>query len=107
MASDHGHVFVTTHGFHLQTMGGLYQWTWDAVTAMNVVGFGIVELHGESSNGPVHWLLHTYAAELLFMLWAMARHPRHPQVVSNTWLPPHWVGWAAAQGHPVSLRALT
>lgn len=104
---DGGQIYVTTHGFHLQTMGGLYRWSWDSIDSAQVVHHSIVEIHGRAANGAVHWRFRTPAAELLFTLWALVRHPRHPQLISGTWLPPNWARWAAEQGYPIDARAIT
>ncbi len=40
-------------------------------------------------------------AELIFITWAIARHPRHPQLVSGGLFPPGWAGHAAAHHHGV------
>lgn len=95
--ADAGHLFVATHGFYMQTGRGLYRWGWDAIDGASVEAPGVVQVQGRSVNGPVHWQLETHAAELVFVLWTLARHQDHPQLVTDTWLPRGWVAWAAHQ----------
>jgi hypothetical protein len=59
-----------------------------------------VQISGEGANGPISWLLSSDWAELIFVSWALARHPRHPQLLSGGWLPPGWANHAAL-GPPV------
>ena len=37
-------------------------------------------------------------AELLFVLWALVRHPRHPQLGNGGWQPPGWQDRCRANG---------
>jgi hypothetical protein len=94
---DHGWIFVSTAGFYLQTSHGLLTWPWGAVTAAPMLAPGVMHLLGESQRGPVAWALRSDWAELVFVSWAFARHPDHPQLAGGQWIPPGWLGWAAAQ----------
>jgi hypothetical protein len=85
-------MFVSTHGFYLRSAGGLYPWSWGAVMAAELVAPATVQVHGEAQTGPVSWLLRSVWAELLFVLWALAVHPHHPQLASGAWMPPAWRG---------------
>lgn len=98
MVTETGHLFVSTHGFYLQSPNGLLHWTWDSIDGASVPAPGMFEMQGQSASGPVNWRLGTHAAELLFVLWSLVRHPEHPQFVSQTWLPAGWANWAAQQG---------
>jgi hypothetical protein len=42
-------------------------------------------------------------AELLFVCWATAHHPRHSQLVTGEWLPPGWIRRAREFGCPTRL----
>ena len=46
------------------------------------------------------WAIASDWAELVFVLWALARHPRHPQLINGEWLPPGWLEHAEAFQHP-------
>lgn len=74
MPIDTGMIYVSAYGFYLSGEGGLYPWSW---------GFS--------------WILRSDWAELVFVTWALAVHPRHPQLLTGGWLPPGWLDWAA--GH--------
>ena len=94
-----GTIFVTTHGFVIQTAAGLQHWVWDSVDLMQVAGFNTAILQGRSDAGPVTWRLTSEWTELVFALWALARHPSHPQLLDGSWLPANWLPWATAQGY--------
>ncbi|KAE8762409.1 hypothetical protein [Georgenia thermotolerans] len=98
-AAGTGLLTVSTHGFYLSAPGGLAAWPYAAVGACEVGRPGLVDLSGQSTTGPVRWLLESDWAELLFAMWALAAHPGHPPLASGAWLPPGWVERA------VSLRA--
>ncbi len=85
-----GLVTVSTHGFYLEMPAGLLTWGYGDVHSMELVGPGAVRMHGQSVHGPVQWLLQTDWAELLLALWAVVRHPHHPQLVGEAWIPPGW-----------------
>ena len=94
-----GTIFVTTHGFVIQTAAGLQHWAWESVDLMQVTGFNSAILQGRSDTGPVTWRLTSEWTELVFALWALARHPSHPQLLDGSWLPANWLPWATAQGY--------
>ncbi len=100
---DQGMVFASQFGFHMHTPSVL-SWSWESVTGANMVAPGAMQFSGESRNGPVSLMLQSDWAELIFITWAMARHPRHPQLVSGGWLPPGWVGHAATHRQSVPAR---
>lgn len=87
---DGGLLYVSTHGFYLQTGTGLHAWTWSAVQAAQMVGPARVCIQGSGQHGPVSWIIEAEWAELLFVLWALTRHPRHPQLHGGSWTPPGW-----------------
>lgn len=95
---DQGTVYVSNLGFYLAAPNGLHTWTWEAVTSMQMLHPGQASLTGTSNNGPIHWLLATDAAELIFTLWARVRHPNHPQLTSRAWLDLGWYDRMAKAG---------
>lgn len=100
MPIDSGVVHVGTHGFYLQSTRGFFAWDWESIHSAQVADMGKVWIQGQSSAGPISWILESHWAELAFVLWAMARNPQHPQLIGAAWLPPHWMPWAAEQGYP-------
>lgn len=94
-----GTITVTTDGFVIQTLQGLHRWGWDSIDLMQVVGFNCAILQGRAEGGPVTWRLISEWTELVFALWALRRHPSHPQLLDGSWLPANWLPWATAQGH--------
>lgn len=95
-----GDVVVTSQGFYLLGPSGLLRWDWHSIDLMQVVSHSTVVLQGRSNRGPVVWRIFSDWAELVFVLWAMARHPQHPQLLDGTWLPAGWAEWSTAQGYP-------
>lgn len=95
MTTEAGHLYVSTHGFYLGAPSGLHRWSWEHIDGASVPAPGFFDMQGQGANGPVNWRLGTHAAELLFVLWALVRHPQHPQMATESWLPTGWVGWAA------------
>lgn len=90
---EHGNLYVSRLGFHMHTPR-VIRWNWAGMTGAAMVAPGIVHFTGESAKGPVSWLLQSDWAELVFVSWALAQHPRHPQLVTGEWLPPGWLGHA-------------
>ncbi|MBD8467250.1 MULTISPECIES: hypothetical protein [Plantibacter] len=95
-----GQLVVTNQGFYLDTGSNLFAWDWGSVDSMEIIAFNYVQLSGTSTNGPVTWRIASPWAELVFVLWAMGRHARHPQLVQRMWIPANWSDWARAQGYP-------
>jgi len=94
-----GTAFVTNEGFYVQTMEGLFPWSWESIHLMQVVAFNRVIMQAQSATGPVTWRLNSEWSELIFALWALRRHPSHPQLRDGTWLPQNWLRWATDQGY--------
>jgi hypothetical protein len=103
---DEGWLFVSSHGFYLQTRTAFLPWSWHHVDAAQVVERSCTLLQGSSTRGPVSYLVHSPWAELVFVLWATARHRRHPQLLDGSWLPPGWVDHAKACGEWPQERVL-
>ncbi|SIR99105.1 hypothetical protein SAMN05445060_2016 [Williamsia sterculiae] len=95
---DQGALFVSTHGFRMQTQRGMYSWWWDAIGSMQLVAPGTVQFSGDSANGHVTWILGSEWAELVFTFWARVRHRRHPQFLNGGWVPPGWAQRYGASG---------
>lgn len=97
---DQGQLSVSTHGFYLASAAGLRPWSWDGIDAVTVAGPGAVYLQGRSDQGAaVCWGVGSDWSELLFVLWALARHRQHPQLLDGAWLPPGWTARAAHHGY--------
>lgn len=96
---DRGSLTLSTHGFYLQSGLGYRTWGWDSITAADMVAPDRVHLDGQSTDGPVRWVLTSPWAPLLFALWCLARHSQHPRFLTNTWLPHGWWERAMAEGH--------
>lgn len=99
VVEEQGTFTVGTRGFHLSNSSGVFYWGWGAITSITITGPGYFEMFGESTNGPVHWTFATPWAELIFALWALTCHPRHPQLVTGQWLPSGFLQWVAQHGY--------
>jgi len=100
VVTEHGALHVSRYGFYLAAQAPC-PWPWESVTSATMVGPGSVHMSGDSVRGPVSWIIDSDWSELVFVLWALARHPTHPQLLSGGWLPPGWVQWAVAHNQPV------
>ena len=98
MPADQGTIWVSSLGFWMQTMRGLFPWPWESVHGMEIVGQGNVQVYGQSTNGPMTWQIVSPAAELLFGLWVITRKVPHPQWMDRSWIPPNWIRWATDLG---------
>ena len=98
LPADQGTAWVSSHGFWIQTMRGLFPWPWESVAGMQVVNQGNVQLQGSSTAGPVSWQVVSPAAELMFALWVLTRRVPHPQWMNRDWIPPNWIHWASERG---------
>lgn len=96
---EHGTLYLSEYGFYLHTPAVL-RWHWSALTGASVVSPATVHFTGDSANGPVSWLLQSDWAELLFVSWALAIHPRHPQLLTGGWLPQGWLDHARCHHRP-------
>lgn len=101
---DQGELFVSAFGFYLQSQG-IWPWQWAAVNGAQMVAPRQVELYGDSEGGPVHWIVTSDWAELLFITWALTIHPRHPQLIGGGWLPPGWLQHCATHGYGTRLTS--
>lgn len=96
---DSGGFDVSQFGFYLHTMRGIHSWSWWSITSAELVGPGQVMIVGDSDRGAIRWILLSDWAELVFTMWARARHPEHPQFVAGRWVPPGWIERASASDY--------
>ena len=99
-----GGIVVTTNAFYLQCAQGLFRWDWNSIDLMAVAQYNCAVFQGRSASGPMTWRLSGPWTELVFALWALARHPQHPQFLDGSWLPANWIRWATDQGFPPQLE---
>jgi hypothetical protein len=100
-----GGLYLSHRGFYLHT-DRVLPWDWASITTATMAEPATVHLCGTSERGPISWRLCSDWAELLFITWALTRHPRHPQLVDGQWLPPGWLAHAHTQHKPVQLTSL-
>ena len=98
-------LYVTNDGFILHNAQHLLTWTHHDVTAMQIIEPNRLIMQGQSDRGPLTWQLQCPYAELLFVLWALERHPDHPQLVDGSWLVPGWIDFARSQGRDPRLAS--
>jgi hypothetical protein len=90
LLSDRGLMWVSTAGFYLQTVNGLFPWAWQHIQSAQLLAPATLHLQGQSDTGSVSWLIVSDWAELAFVLWALQMHPQHPMLTQMTWVPPGW-----------------
>jgi hypothetical protein len=104
MVIDQGTLYVTGYGFYMHNATNLFAWAWSPISTASMVGPGAMQLQGNAEGDRrVSWILRSDWAELVFIVWALTRHPRHPQLIDGTWLPPGWIAWCASQRYPTRL----
>lgn len=101
---EQGTVYVTGYGFYMHTSSRLFSWCWSGISVASMVEPGAMQMQGDTDDGrTISWILRSDWAELVFITWAFARHPRHMQLVDGSWLPPGWMAWCASQRYPTRL----
>lgn len=98
-----GMLVVSDRAFYLQSAAGLLRWDWNSIDLMAIAQYNCAILQGRTPAGPATWRLSGPWTELAFALWALTRHPGHPQFRDGSWLPAGWIPWATAQGYPPHL----
>ena len=94
-----GGLVVTSLGVYFEQRDGTWVgWAWANLTGVRVSRPGSVEVSFGTDEGAATELLVSIHAELVFLAWAAAVHPDHPQLVGDSWLPPGWVDFARAHG---------
>lgn len=96
-----GQITVTDQGFYIHDPQGLWRWDWGSIDLLQVAEKRTVVMQGRSTRGPLTWRLSSDWAELVFVLWAHARHRQHPQYLTGEWVPAGWAQWAAELGYPL------
>lgn len=104
MQTNGGGLYLSHRGFYLHT-DRVLTWGWDDVTTATMAKPAVVQISGNSVHGPVSWALCSDWAELLFVTWALTRHPRHPQLLNGQWLPPGWLDHAHTHHQQVPLTS--
>lgn len=91
-------VYVTDVGFVLHNYEGVFSWHHDAIDAMQVVGPGVALMQGQAIDRRVTWQLLSPWAELMFVTWALERHPDHAQLLDGSWFREGWLAYARSRG---------
>lgn len=54
LPSERGSLWVSTHGFRLQSVHGLAFWTWQLIDSIRCLGLGAVEVQGRAATGGLY-----------------------------------------------------
>ena len=100
---DTGWAYIAPSGFAMQSQGGVFHWSGGSIQAAQMVAPRTLHFYGNSSRGPISWILVSDWAELIFLTWALRHHPRHPQLLDGGWLPPGWLTRCAGYSHGTRL----
>jgi len=96
---EQGILTVSDYGFYLETQASLWDWDWGSIDSLEVIAESNSLMRGQSTKGPVTWIIHSDWAELVFVLWAAAVHPAHPQFRSASFLSAECAARASAHIH--------
>jgi hypothetical protein len=83
---DGGLITIGSRALYLHSAAGLAPWSWQAIGSADMVAPG----HLHFSSGASSWIVISDWAELAFVAWAAARHPRHRQIMDSSWFPGGW-----------------
>ncbi len=103
---EQGGLWVSQHGLYFLTAGGLTTFAWDSFEAADLLGPRSLSVSWAGPGGQQMIGFECDWAELAFALWALARHPEHPRLAAEGWMPDGWREREAARlrgGGPGSL----
>lgn len=85
-------LWVGSHGFYLEGTT-IRSFGWSSIQSVQMVGAGAATIRYLGADGRNQvMLVQSEWAELIFIGWAVVRHPAHPALAgTDTWLPPGWV----------------
>jgi len=97
--TNKGLLTVSTSGFYLEEQAGLFAWDVSSINSLEVIAESAVLMRGQSTQGSVSWIIHSDWAELIFVIWAAAMHPQHPQFSTGAFISSEWVNKVHANGY--------
>ena len=96
---DRGHLFVSAHGFYLGTGPGLLPFVHECVLRADLPAPATLELTCSMADGTQQsYVLTSWWAELVFLLWATRCNPHHPKLTNLGWLPRGFIDRLVANG---------
>ena len=97
---DRGHLFVSTHGFYLDTGPELLPFVHECVLRADLPAPATLELTCSMADGTQQsYVLTSWWAELVFLLWATRCNPHHPKLTNLGWLPRGFIDRLVANGY--------
>jgi hypothetical protein len=84
---DAGDLHISNCGFYLAGPIGLRFFGWASIRQADIIGYGKLQYTADTDHGLQSWMLAADWAELVFALWALARHTAHPQWIDGSWFP--------------------
>lgn len=85
---DAGLIHITTKGFYLEAQGQISPFGFWSIQRMDLIGPGNVQWSASMADGTSQtFRFASDAAEMAFVLWALACCPYHSQLHDFTWLP--------------------
>lgn len=90
VVEDQGGLWVSSHGLYLLTARGLTTFSWDSFASADLLGPRALTASWTGPDGPTMIGFECDWSELAFALWAMARHPEHPRLTGEAWIPEGW-----------------
>ncbi|WP_372595175.1 hypothetical protein [Actinotalea sp.] len=91
VVEEQGGLWVSQHGLYFLTSGGLNSYGWATFASADLLGPRSLAL-SVAGNGSGSRMVGFECdwAELAFALWALARHPEHPRLAGEGWIPDGW-----------------
>jgi len=90
VVEEQGGLWVSQHGLYLLTPSGLTTFAWDSFVVADLLGPRSLSVSWAGPRGQRMIGFECDWAELAFALWALARHPEHPRLAAEGWLPEGW-----------------
>ncbi len=90
VVEEQGGLWVSQHGLYFLTSQGLSTFGWERFASADLLGPRSLTMSTTGPGGPRMLGFECDWAELAFALWAMARHPEHPRLAAEGWIPEGW-----------------
>lgn len=102
VVEEQGGLWVSQHGLYFLTAQGLTTFGWEGFSSADLLGprsLAFTVAGGASGTGAGSPMIGFECdwAELAFALWATSRHPAHPRLAGEAWIPEGWRDREAAR----------
>jgi hypothetical protein len=96
---DQGNLFVSTHGIYLDTGQEFLPFIHECILRADLTAPATLELTCTMADGTQQsYIITSWWAELVFLLWATRCSPHHPKLTNLAWLPRSFIDRLLASG---------